>query len=249
MNLSPKLKTAWGEHGTWVILLTSFGMGLVLSRPPSWVTAPTLLGLCAFAVAKVMAVRVRRREAGAALLLALAGLACLGLVPVLVRAPVFVVGLGGVGLPFFALYLYEAREPRWTRRLPVEFAGAALLSGAAGLAVLASRPTALSDALWATAAAAALFLPGMLRARLLKESGWALRLSLVGLACLGAGTFWALVHDGVVAPWGMLAALVFVGDLRAFWVVPRVSARHLGVTLTLRSAPAALLVALAWRAF
>lgn len=247
MHLATTLRAAWSEHGTWAILLTAFALGALAALPPSWVTLSTLLGLAGFAVTKSAAARVWRTREGWLSLLPWGAVSAAAMVPLLLLAPAFVLTVGLLGVPFLALFAWEAKEPRWTRTLPVEFAGTLLLCTAAGLAFLSAKPHAGLDAPLAAGAAAALFLPGVPRARLLKEGGWALRTGVLLLALLGAAAVGAYAHLGVIAPWGAWAALVFAGDLRAFWVVPAVTARHLGLALTLRSAPAALLLAAAWR--
>ncbi len=246
-TLGERLRAAWGEHGTWAILLTSACLGMVAAWPPGWISLATLAGLSGLAAAKVLAVRTWRREEGWGFLLAVSVGSGLALLPLLVRAPAATAAVGASGLPFLALYLREAREPRWTRTLLVETAGTLLLATSAGLGILASRPLALADAVLASLAAALLFLPGVPRVRLLKEPRGVFRLAVLLLALTGAATIAVLAATGVTAPWGALAALVFAGDLRAAWVVPAVSARHLGLALTLRSVPAALVLGLAWR--
>lgn len=247
MSLATTLRAAWNEHGTWAILLTAFALGALASLPPTGVTLSTLLGLAGFTVAKTVAARVWRTRRGWLGLLLWGELSAAALVPLLLAAPGVVLAVGALGVPFLALFAWEAKEPRWTRTLPVEFAGALLLCSSAGLAFLAAKPYAGLDAPLASGAAAALFLPGLPRARLLKGGGWGLRAGVLFLALLGAATLCAYAYLGVIAPWGALAALIFVGDLRAFWVVPEVTAKHLGLALTLRGAPAALLLAASWR--
>jgi len=247
MTLGQTFRAAWIEHGTWAILLTAFALGVLAALPPTWVTLSTLLGLCGFAVTKAAAARVWRTREGWPALFAWGLLSACALLPLLLASTPFVLGVGALGLPFLLLFAWEAREPKWSRALPVESVGTLLLSASAGLALLSAKPQAWPDALFVSGAAAALFLPGMPRARMLKGGGWTLRAALLLLALSGAVALGALAFFGAMAPWGALAALVFVGDLRAFWVVPRVSARHLGLALTVRGAPAAILIALAWR--
>lgn len=248
MTLTATLKTAWSEHGTWAILLTAFALGALCAPPPTWTTLATLLGLCGFAVSKSLAARVWRLREGWVALGLWSCAAALALLPLFLASPLFVLGVGALGCPFLALFAWEAKEPKWTRTLPVEFVGTLLLAASAGLALLAAAPHAAADALLVSGAAAALFLPGMPRARMLKEAGWGLRIALLFLALLGAAALCAYAYFGVIAPWGALAALVFVGDLRAFWVVPKVTAKHLGLALTLRAAPSVLILGFAWRA-
>lgn len=247
MTLRTTLKIAWNEHGAWAILLTAFGLGVLVALPPTWISLSTLLGLSGFAVTKTLAVRVWRSDEGWLHLLLWTAFSGCALLPLLLAAPYFVFGVGAIGLPFLALFAWEALAPRGTRTLPVEFFGTLLLSSSAGLALLAAQPHGYWDALLVSGAAAALFLPGMPRARMLKEGGWGLRVALLLLALLGAAALCAYAYFGVVAAWGAIAALIFVGDLRAFLLAPKVTAKHLGLALTLRAAPAALVLSFAWR--
>jgi hypothetical protein len=51
----------------------------------------------------------------------------------------------------------------------------------------------------------------------------------------------------LMAPWGLLATAVFLGDLWAVVALPQWRVRTIGIFFTLRYAVAALILALAWR--
>jgi hypothetical protein len=243
------LKWIWLEHGTWATLWTALGFGGLVAWPPTWVTASTLAGLSAVAAAKVLAVRVHRGQVDGWVPIGclLAGTAAL--LPVLHSAPSFVLVVGVAGALFLAVYFRASRSPQWTRTLPVELAGVVLMSAAAGFAVLSSRPDAMREAVLTWGLSAALFVPGVPRAKLLKARTTGLRVMLLGVALLGAAAVVLLALEGLIAWWGALAGLAFVGDLRAAVLVPRVKTSRLGMVLTLRNVAAALLVGLAWRPF
>ncbi len=247
MRLKTALSLAWSEHGSWAILLTSFGMGTLAAWPPRPATASVFVGLCALTAAKVLYVPARQRRVSAWLVYGLALLGASAFIPLFLSAPLAISAAGLAAAPFAALFAWEADTPKWGRAIPVEAAGVALLSASAGLAMLACHPGAAADAALATGGCAALFMPGVPRARMIKESTAALRLSLLALALCGASFIIALAFWNVVAPFGAAAALAFAGDLRFALIVPKSTARHLGVLLTLRGALAALIMAAAWR--
>lgn len=240
-------RLAWSEHGTWAILWTSFGLGLLAAWPPNWVTASTFGGLSALAIAKVLLTPARKGKVPMGAVLLPGMVAGLGLLPLLLKTPYPLLALGAVAAPFASLYAWEAKDPKWTRTLGVEAAGIILLASSAGLSVLASCPERLTGAGVASLAAAALFLPGVPRARLLKHSTTALRVALIVLFLLGIGGIASLPVLGFIAWWGALAALTFAADLRAALVVPRYPARRLGFLLLFRNIAAALLLGLSWR--
>lgn len=247
MTLRSTLRLAWSEHGTWAILWTSFGLGLLVAWPPGWVTASTFAGLSALAAAKVLLTPARQGKVplGATLFPGVA--AGLGLLPLLLAAPLPLLVLGLVAAPFVSLYAWEAKDPKWTRTLGVEGAGIVLLASSAGLAILAARPNHLLDAGVASLAAAALFLPGVPRARLLKQPTTALRVALFVLFLVGVGWTVSLAALGFTAWWGTLAALTFAADLRAALVVPRYPAHRLGLLLLFRNTAAVVLLGMSWR--
>lgn len=55
------------------------------------------------------------------------------------------------------------------------------------------------------------------------------------------------VTEGLIAPWGSVAAVSFLEDAFGALRIPRWTTKRLGVTLTVKSSAAALLLALAWR--
>jgi hypothetical protein len=243
------LKWIWLEHGTWATLWTTFGFGVLVAWPPAWATAATLAGLSCLAAAKVLAVRIHRGQVSRWVPVGwlLAGAAAL--LPVLISAPLFVAAVGAAGAAFLAVYFRGSSDPRWTRTLPVELVGVVLMSAAAGFAVLASRPNAVTQAILAWATSAVLFVPGVPRAKLLKARTPGLRAMLLGVGLLGAAAIVLLALSGRIPWWGALAGLVFLGDLRAAVLTPRIKTRRLGMVLTLRNAAAALLLGLTWRPF
>jgi hypothetical protein len=247
MSFRSTARLAWSEHGTWAILWTSFGLGFLASWPPSWITASTFAGLSFLAAAKVLLTPARQGRLPLAIVITLGAVAGLGLLPLLLEAPIPLFALGAVAAPFAALAAWEAKDPKWMRTLGVEAAGIALLASSAGLAVLAARPKNLVDAGMTSLAAAALFLPGVPRARLLKAPSPLLRGALLALFTLGAAFVIALPLFGFTAWWGAFAALSFAADLRAAVVVPRYPARRLGFLLLFRNVAAALILSLAWR--
>lgn len=243
------LKWAWLEHGTWATLWTAFGFGVLVAWPPTGITAATCLGLSAVAAAKVLAMRVHRGQVSAWVPAGLLLAAGASILPVLLLAPVFVVPVGAAGAVFLAVYFRASRSPQWTRTPGVELAGIILMSAAAGFAILSAKPDAVREAAMVWGLSAALFLPGVPRAKLMKRrtTGW--RVTLLGTALVGLAAFGLLALAGWVPWWGALAGLVFVGDIRAAAVMPRVRTSRLGVILTLRSVAAVLLTGLAWRPF
>jgi hypothetical protein len=247
MPLKNVVRLAWGEHGTWAILWTSFGLGLLVAWPPTWITASTFAGLSFLAAAKVLLTPALQGRLPLAVVLVLGILAGAGFLPLLLSAPVPLMILGALAAPFAGLYAWEAADPKWTRTIPVEALGIALLASSAGLAVLAARPRSLADAGAASLAAAALFLPGVPRARLLKAPAVNLRIALLALFTLGVSFVIALPYLGFTVWWGGLAAFSFAADLRAALVVPRYPARRLGLLLLFRNVAAAAILGLAWR--
>jgi len=243
------LKWIWSEHGTWAVLWTAFGCGLLLAWPPTWITLCTLVGLSAVAAAKVLALRMHKGHVSLRLVGAYLIAGGAALLPLLLAAPLPLVLAGAVGAPFMAVYLRRSKSPRWTRRLTVEYAGVGLMALSAGLAVLSARPGAMGQAVLASILVASLFLPGVPRARLLKTRESSLRWTLLATSLLGALAFVLAAAAGFMPWWGALGGLAFSGDLRAGLMAPRVTARHLGLILTLRNAGAALLLALAWKPF
>ena len=182
-----------------------------------------------------------------AVVVVLSALAGLGLLPLLLAAPLPLLALGALAAPFAALYAWEAADPKWIRTLGVETAGIALLASSAGFAVLAARPQRFVDAGMASLAAAALFVPGAPRAKLLKAPTATLRAALLALFALGAGFVATLPLLGFIAWWGGLAALSFAADLRAALVIPKYPARRLGLLLLFRNSAAALLLGFSWK--
>ncbi|MEJ2215130.1 MAG: hypothetical protein P8099_00815 [Gemmatimonadota bacterium] len=243
------LKWIWMEHGTWATLWTAFGFGVLVAWPPTWVTAATLVGLSAVAAAKVLAVRVHRGQVSGWVPMGCLLTACAALIPLLRSAPYFVIAAGAAGALFLAVYFRASRSPQWTRTLPVELMGVVLMSAAAGLSVLSSRPDATREAALVWGLSAALFVPGVPRAKLLKARTAGLRVLLLGAALVGVAAFFLLALCGLVPWWGALAGLVFVGDTHAAIRLPHVKTRRLGMVLMLRNVAATLLAGLAWRSF
>lgn len=243
------LKWAWLEHGTWGVLWTAFACGALIAWPPTPTTAATFLGLSALAAAKVLVPRVHRGQLTPQVLGACILVGGAGLSPLLWAAPLAVVAVGAVGGPFLAVYLRGAQSFQWTRSLAVELSGVLLMSSATGLAVLSSRPGALATAALASLLVAALFVPAVPRAKLLKTRKAGLRWLLLGGALTGATMYGLAAVDGLLPWWGALAGLVFLDDVRAALGPEQVTTRRLGVALTLRNAAAVLLLALAWKAF
>jgi hypothetical protein len=245
MRLLPK--GAWGEHGAWAMALTSLGAGLVLARPPalsSWLLLPSVVLLTA---AKGLAQRARRTGDGYGLL---AGFSCAGALfalPALVAAPLPFLAAGALIVPFGALYVWYSDSPRFTRSLPVELLGTCLVAAGGPLALAATCPAALSDVALTGMALATLFLPGVFRARVRKEPTPWLRSVTAAAAVAGLAAWAAMAGCGVMAPWGLAAATVFLGDLWSVAALPQWRVKTLGIFFPLRYAAAALLMALAWR--
>ncbi len=245
MSVLPK--GFWGEHGAWAMVLTSLGAGLAAAWPAAFV--PWLLLPCVVLLtgAKGMAQRARRSGSGYGppAFLALAGGSCA--LPAVLAAPVPFLIAALLVAPFAWLYVLHAASPAWTRSLPVEVLGALYAALAGPMALVAGRPGAPMDAACLWAALAVLFLPGVLRARMRKDSSSALRWATAGSALLGAAVWGGLPLSGLVARWGFLGAVVFLGDLWAAWALPEWRVRTMGIVFTLRYAAAALILALAWR--
>jgi hypothetical protein len=222
-------------------------LGLLAARPPTWTTACAFAGLSFLAAAKVLVTPARQGRLPLITVVILGALAGLGLLPLLLAAPLPLLALGAVAVPFAGFYAWEAADPKWTRTLVVEAAGIALLASSAGLAVLAARPKSLLDAGMTSLAAAALFLPGVPRAKLLKTTTTILRATLLLLFFVGVGLMVALPLLGFTAWWGALAALTFAADFRAALVAPKYPARRLGLLLLFRNTAAVMLLGLSWR--
>ena len=237
----------WGEHGAWAMALTSLGAGLALGRPPSWQAWMLLPCVACLIGAKGLAQVARRTGRGWG---ALAGFALSGLafaLPAAWAAPLPFATVTTVAGPFAALYLYFADSPRWTRSLFVEGVGTLLMATAGPLALAASRPCTPEDLLGLGAALGTLFLPGVLRARMRKDPSPGIRALTAASALMGLALWCALVLRGLLAPWGLLGATVFLGDLWAVAALPQWRVRTIGVFFTFRYAAAALILALAWR--
>lgn len=237
----------WGEHGAWAMALTSLGAGLVMGRPPSWQACLLIPSAACLIGAKGLTQAARRTGRGWG---TLAGFALSGLalaLPAAWAAPLpFAVVALMVG-PFSLAYLGFADSPRWTRSLVVEAVGTLLMASAGPLAVASSRPSAPWELLVLGASLGSLFLPGVLRARMRKDPSPGMRALTAASALSGLALSCALVLQGLLAPWGLLGATVFLGDLWAVARLPQWRVRTLGVFFTIRYAVAALIVALAWR--
>ncbi len=229
------------------MVLTSLGAGLAVVWPGA--LAPWLLLPCVVLLtgAKGMAQRARRTGSGYGPLafLALAGGSCA--LPAVLASPIPFVIAALLVAPFAWLYVLHAASPAWTRSLLVEVLGALYAALGGPLALAAGRPGAYLDAACLWGALAVLFLPGVLRARMRKDASAALRWATAVSALLGAAVWGGLPLSRLVAPWGFLGAVVFLGDLWAAWVLPEWRVRTMGIVFTLRYAAAALILALAWR--
>lgn len=236
----------WGEHGAWAMALTSLGAGLVLGRPPSWQAWMLLPSAACLIGAKGLSQVTRRTERGWA---TLAGFALSGLalaLPAAWAAPLPFAVVALVAGPFSLVYLRFADTPRWTRSLAAEVTGTLLMASAGPLAVASSRPTSPWDLLGLGASLGSLFLPGVLRARMRKDPSPGMRGLTAASALAGLALWCALVLQGLLAPWGLLGATVFLGDLWAVAALPQWRVRTLGAFFTIRYALAALILALAW---
>jgi hypothetical protein len=245
MRLLPK--GAWGEHGAWAMALTSLGAGLVLAWPPvlaSWLLLPSVVLVTA---AKGMAQRARRTGDGYGLLAVFSCAGALFALPAVVVAPLPFLAAGAIVAPFGALYAWYADSPRFTRSLPVELLGTCLVAAGGPLALAATHPAALSDVALTGMALATLFLPGVFRARVRKEPTPWLRSVTAATAVAGLASWCAMAGYGLMAPWGLAAATVFLGDLWSVAALPQWRVKTLGIFFTLRYAAAALLMAFAWR--
>lgn len=237
----------WGEHGAWALIFTSLFAGLVLARPPSWQAWLLVPAAALLTGTKGLAQVTRRTGRGWKTMasFALAGLACA--VPAALAAPRTVAIVAALAGPFALLYFWFAASPRWTRSLLVEALGTLLMATAAPVAVSATRPSSLEDLVGLWAALGTLFLPGVLRARMSKDQAVRMRTLTATAAVLGLAVWVALVLEGLMNPWGLLAATVFLGDLWSVWALPKWRVRTLGLFFAVRYAAAALLLALAWR--
>ncbi|MGC8722270.1 MAG: YwiC-like family protein [Acidobacteriota bacterium] len=246
-RLRSALRGAWGEHGAWAVLLVSFGAGVILAWPAGhnyWLLLPSLSLLTA---AKGMTQRARRTGRGW-LGPSMAGiLGTLLALPAVASAPVPYAVLALLAAPFLATYFSRADSPAWTRSLPVELYGTALLASSAGLGLLGPGRPGPRAALLAWLLVGSLFLPGVLRARLPKRPVPILRISALGLALGGAAVVLLFATENLIAPWGGVAAVSFLEDAFGALSIPRWTTKRLGVTLTVKSSAAALLLALAWR--
>lgn len=246
-GLRSSLRGIWGEHGAWAVVLPSYAAGLIIGRPPSVAALLLLPSVVLLTGAKGLAQRARRSGRGWPALIVFGALAGLSALPTALRAPRPFAAVAALAGPFLALYLWRADSPRWTRSLAVEVYGAALLGSAGALAILGSRPGAALDGGLAWATLASLFLPGVVRARLPKDPRVPLRLLCTGFVLAGLGIQAGLVAAGVMAAWGLAAGLSLLGDLAGAWAIPGWSTRRLGITLTVKTSAAALVLALAWR--
>lgn len=237
----------WGEHGAWAMVLTSLGAGLVLGWPPSWQAWLLLPSAACLVGAKGLAQRARRKGGGWRLLASFGIAGCAFALPAALAAPLpFAVAAILIG-PFSVVYFRFADSPRWTRSLFVEVAGTLLMATAGPLALAASRPSTPEDMMGLWAALGSLFLPGVLRARMRKDSSPGMRALAAAGAVLGLALWCVLAFKEFLAPWGLLATTVFLGDLWAVVALPQWRVRTIGIFFTFRYAVAALVLALAWR--
>ncbi len=237
----------WGEHGAWAMALTSLGAGLVLVWPAhlaSWLLLPSAVFLTG---AKGLAQKARRSGSGYDMLILFGAAGGALALPGAVAAPLPFGAAALLLVPFAVLHVVYAASPRWTRALAVEVAGALLVAMGGSLALAASRPAALVDGAWAWAALGTLFLPGIFRARARKDPSLTIRLAASGAAVAGLALWCCLGFAGPMAPWGLVGATIFLGDLWAAWALPEWKVRALGIFFAIRYAVAALLMALAWR--
>ncbi len=128
----------------------------------------------------------------------------------------------------------------------VEAIGALLAATAAPLALAATRPSAPEDLVALGAALGALFLPGVLRARMRKDPSSVMRALTAASALLGLALWCGLALSGFIRGWGLLAATIFLGDLWSVVALPEWRVRSLGLFFAVRYAAAALILALAW---
>lgn len=236
----------WGEHGAWAMVFTSLGAGLVLGRPPSWQAWLLLPAVALLTGTKGLAQVARRTGRGWGFL---AGFALVGsafALPAVLAAPVPFAAVAIVAVPFAAAYLGFAASPRWTRSLVVEAIGALLTATAAPLALAATRPSAPEDLVGFGAALGALYLPGVLRARMRKNPSPVMRALTAASALSGIVLWCGLALSGFMRGWGLLAATIFLGDLWSVVALPDWRVRSLGLFFAVRYAAAALLLALAW---
>ena len=119
MMLRSSIRLAWAEHGTWAILWTSFALGVLVAWPPTWRTACAFAGLSLLAAAKVLLAPARQGRLPHAVMVTLGTLAGLGILPLLLTAPLPLFALGMLAAPFAGLYAWEAADPKWTRALGV----------------------------------------------------------------------------------------------------------------------------------
>ena len=236
----------WGEHGAWAMVFTSLCAGLILAWPPSWQAWLLLPSVALLTGTKGLAQVARRTGRGGAVLatFALSGVAFA--LPAVLAAPLPFAVVAAVAVPFAVAYLGFAASPRWTRSLPVETIGALLTATASPLVLAATRPSAPEDLVGLGAALGALFLPGVLRARMRKDPSSVMRALTAASALLGLALWCGLALSGFMRGWGLLAATIFLGDLWSVMALPQWRVRSLGLFFAIRYAAAALILALAW---
>lgn len=240
------LKGIWGEHGAWAVVLSCYGAGLLIAWPPSIASLLLLFAIIFLTGGKGLAQKVRRTGRGWSLLIAfgLAGAASAG--PTALAAPWGFFAVACLSLPFLGAYFLMAGSPKLTRSLVVELYGTALLGTVSSLVYLGSHPAGFREAAFAWPLFVGLFLPGVFRARLPKAPTPGLRAACILFAAAGSGLILGYCLVGRLAPWGMLAALVFLEDASGALRIPDWTTRRLGIVLTIKNAAACLLLAAAW---
>lgn len=236
----------WGEHGAWAIVLTAWSAGLIVGRPPVSAGLLLLPAVFFFTAGKGIAQKARRSGRSIGLLAAFGFLGALCSVPAALAAPPVFIAVAFATIPFLVIYFFFADQPAVTRALGVELYGVFVLASVAMLVIAASHPRRTSAAVLAWPLFALLFTPGVVRARLLKKKTAALKAAVMVIAALGAAIVVVYVIQGRLAAWTLPAVLVFVEDVVNAVRNPHWTTRRLGVTLTIKNAAAALLLAAGW---
>ena len=167
-------RDAWGEHGAWAIVLSCYVAGLIISRPPSlagYLLFPSVVLLTA---GKGIAKKASRTGRGLAVLSLVGIVGVLTAVPAALSAPKVFILIAVLTVPFICVYFFFAKSVKVTRSLQVELYGVILLSSVSTLVIATSKSHGIKEALLVWPLFAVLFLPGVARAKLLKNQSMVL---------------------------------------------------------------------------
>lgn len=239
----------WGEHGAWAIVLSCYAGGLIISIPPSLAGLLLLPSVILLTGGKGIAKKAGRTGKGLVLLTLVGFFGILAAVPAALAAPIPFLLIAIMTLPFLVMYFFSAGSVAVIRSLAVELYGAVLLSSVTMLTIASSGAHDTKEALLAWLMFALLFMPGVVRAKLMKNRSMGLRITTAALAIAGSALIVTYIAEGAVLVWAVAGILVYVEDL--VWIVrlPSWPTMKLGIVLTVKNAAACLLFAFCWKGF